>query len=110
MARAMIAAVAAATLVAIAEASSTHIATLCKGATCTSREQPILDYDPSTDSCICRPHPCWNDRGEQHSCAHDPRKPYLVYEYLRDGKLFCDCSAEPQYLSPYIAKDLCKGK
>merc|ERR1719264_694550 len=96
--------------VAMAEAGSMYIASLCQDQTCDHKDWPILDYDPDTKTCNCRARPCWDDNGITHSCKHSPQKPYLYYEYLADGKLFCDCRSTPHYSPPYISKHLCAAQ
>ena len=54
--------------------NSMYIAKLCKGRTCNDASFPILDYDASTQTCVCNAHPCWNDNGLVHSCPGDNKE------------------------------------
>merc|ERR1719221_1527697 len=48
---------------------SVHIAKdKCAGHRCEQPGHPILDWDDENQECVCRSHPCWNDRGEKHEC------------------------------------------
>merc|ERR1712224_751804 len=38
-------------------------------------ENPLLDWDPINESCVCRSHPCWDLQGQQHVCQ-DPQYPH----------------------------------
>mmetsp|Transcript_109605 Transcript_109605/g.285681 ORF Transcript_109605/g.285681 Transcript_109605/m.285681 type:complete len:180 (+) Transcript_109605:96-635(+) len=79
----------------------------CSGFNCTSRSKPILDYDG--ERCFCRPHPCWNDNGNLHTCE-DEEFPFLAWGYESDGTLMCTCMRWPQVGSVYASEKLCPGE
>lgn len=91
-----------------AQATSMHLASLCRGHSCAEMHHPILDYDKDEQKCICRAHPCWDDDGQVHSCETE-EFPHLRFSYDNMGTLSCGCSSVPHYESVYIAKDMCAG-
>jgi hypothetical protein len=99
----------AATLALGVQASSLHIASLCRGQACTDPNFPILDYALEHDRCICRAHPCWNDNGRLHDCSLESGF-HLAFSYTPDRNLTCSCSSTPHYTTPHIARDLCPGQ
>lgn len=108
MASSLLVSILSAALLETAQASSLHIAQLCRGGLCEDPRFPLLDFDPEQNTCICRAHPCWNNNGVVHSC---PNKefPYLHFNYDENGTLSCPCSAIPQYDSVHVSKNLCGG-
>ncbi|CAE8642102.1 unnamed protein product [Polarella glacialis] len=95
-------------------ASSTYMAELCHSQTCVEKGLPILDYDPPGQGdggggCVCRAHPCWDDKGEAHSCS-TPEHPYLSFHYEEDKTLICECLSIAHHASVHVSKDLCAGK
>merc|ERR1712150_57513 len=78
------------------QASSVYIARdKCPGEHCFESEgNPILDWDPAAEQCVCRAHPCWNLNGERHDC-NDPNFPHLQYYETEseeeDGKVEGNC-------------------
>mmetsp|Transcript_6907 Transcript_6907/g.7496 ORF Transcript_6907/g.7496 Transcript_6907/m.7496 type:complete len:84 (+) Transcript_6907:81-332(+) len=57
----------------------------CQGHTCNSPEFPLLDWDPVTQTCHCRAHPCHHDQNQDgnrviHSCGAD-KPPYSESYY-----------------------------
>jgi len=65
----------------------------CFGQSCENKDM-VLDFDEEQGKCVCRPHPCHNDKGLKHSCT-DPKFPVLLYreEEEQDGniKTICEC-------------------
>mmetsp|Transcript_80944 Transcript_80944/g.174970 ORF Transcript_80944/g.174970 Transcript_80944/m.174970 type:complete len:178 (+) Transcript_80944:1-534(+) len=86
--------------------SQMHIASLCKSQTCEDARYPIMDY--AEGKCICRAHPCWDDNGNAHSCS-EGKFPHLTFSYSKDKELTCSCSANPQYTTVHVNRDLCPG-
>merc|ERR1712217_658679 len=85
----------------------------CQGHTCNEAEFPLLDWDPETNKCFCRAHPCHhdsNDAGQRvtHSCNGE--NPFLGFTYSEDKKLQCACQKTVFAGSVHIAKDLCPGQ
>merc|ERR1712060_367833 len=66
----------------------------CSGHRCEEPGHPILDWDEDKDECVCRSHPCWNDRGERHDCKR-PEFPILRYREEQDDldqvRPVCEC-------------------
>eukprot|EP00931_Biecheleriopsis_adriatica_P019734 TRINITY_DN13374_c0_g1_i1.p1 TRINITY_DN13374_c0_g1~~TRINITY_DN13374_c0_g1_i1.p1 ORF type:complete len:219 (-),score=34.90 TRINITY_DN13374_c0_g1_i1:165-794(-) len=91
-----------------AGASSVYVAKLCRGGFCADPAFPILDFDEGEQTCICRAHPCWSDKGVTHSCPTD-HHPFLHFNYDENQTLGCGCSSIPQYDSLHIAKQKCPG-
>merc|ERR1719221_855778 len=67
-----------------------------------------MDYDPHKKKCVCGPHPCWNDDGQEHRCVL-PDFPYLHFTYDEDSKLQCSCSSIARTDSVYMSRELCPG-
>jgi protein disulfide-isomerase-like protein len=88
--------------------SPLYIAGLCRDQTCGDDEFPLIDYNEEEKRCVCSKHPCWDDKGQVHSCL-TPAFPHLYMTYHEDGRMECSCNKNPQYLSPYIAKVKCSG-
>ena len=53
---------------------------LCAGHRCLDPAHPVLDYDDAKDECVCRSHPCWNDKGRSHKCDK-PQFPILKFRH-----------------------------
>ncbi|CAE7938265.1 lkhA [Symbiodinium necroappetens] len=67
---------------------------LCAGHRCLDPAHPVLDYDDAKDECVCRSHPCWNDKGRSHKCDK-PQFPILKFRHEEvNGRLknVCECS------------------
>merc|ERR1719356_1137078 len=66
----------------------------CSGHRCEEPGHPVLDWDEDNDECVCRSHPCWNDRGERHDCKR-PEFPILRYREEQDDldqvRPVCEC-------------------
>mmetsp|Transcript_37338 Transcript_37338/g.93796 ORF Transcript_37338/g.93796 Transcript_37338/m.93796 type:complete len:229 (+) Transcript_37338:72-758(+) len=74
---------------------SLHIAQdKCSGHRCEQPDHPILDWDEDKEECVCRSHPCWNDKGERHECKQ-PQYPILRYREEEDDqdqvRSVCEC-------------------
>merc|ERR1712129_199045 len=74
---------------------SPHIAKdKCAGHRCEKPDHPVLDWDEEQEECVCRSHPCWNDRGEKHECKQ-PNHPVLRYREEEDDenemRPVCEC-------------------
>jgi len=91
-----------------AAGGSMYMATLCKGHHCTEASHPILDYDKEDDKCICRAHPCWEDKGVAHECP-DKKFSHLMFSFSVNRTLTCSCHEKPQYATLYINRELCPG-
>jgi len=79
----------------------------CAGEMCSDPKFPILDYDG--DTCVCRSHPCWNDKGVSHSCNTNDENPFIAFAYLSNGSLVCSCQKHAHHGSVYLAEDICPG-
>mmetsp|Transcript_97152 Transcript_97152/g.247065 ORF Transcript_97152/g.247065 Transcript_97152/m.247065 type:complete len:205 (+) Transcript_97152:52-666(+) len=93
----------------LASASSVYIASLCRGGLCTDPKFPILDFDQEKGECLCRAHPCWDNRGISHACPDDSGMPFLRFTHSQDGDLQCSCSRLAIYDSLHISRVLCPG-
>merc|ERR1712066_57553 len=91
--------------------ANTLVVQKCKGHTCDTPDFPILDWNPDTQSCFCRVHPCHHDDvdGKRviHSCGTE--KPHLGFDYTAEKKLGCKCTTSTFAGSVYIASELCPG-
>lgn len=68
----------------------------CPGLHCDNPTHPILDYQPSSDTCRCKQHPCHDLGGRKHSCTK-PSHPILRYrEELKNGKPVAICECAPR--------------
>jgi len=67
---------------------------LCPGHRCEEPAHPILDWDEAASECVCRSHPCWNDKGERHECRQE-QFPILRYREEEDDldqvRPVCEC-------------------
>eukprot|EP00747_Dinoflagellata_sp_TGD_P158595 gnl/TRDRNA2_/TRDRNA2_177824_c0_seq8.p1 gnl/TRDRNA2_/TRDRNA2_177824_c0~~gnl/TRDRNA2_/TRDRNA2_177824_c0_seq8.p1 ORF type:complete len:210 (+),score=32.50 gnl/TRDRNA2_/TRDRNA2_177824_c0_seq8:78-632(+) len=100
--------VAVAALLAAAESTSMHMAKLCRSQTCNDPAFPVIDYEEAEGKCVCKAHPCWDDKGMKHECK-DPNFPHLTFSHDVNDDLKCACSKIPHYSSPFISKEKCKG-
>mmetsp|Transcript_31358 Transcript_31358/g.67415 ORF Transcript_31358/g.67415 Transcript_31358/m.67415 type:complete len:224 (+) Transcript_31358:290-961(+) len=91
-----------------AAGNSLYLAALCRNVACHQADRPLLGYDEDTESCVCKPHPCWDDGGHTHHCLK-PDFPYLDFHFTEEGELVCTCSSIPNYNSVHIARDKCPG-
>eukprot|EP00747_Dinoflagellata_sp_TGD_P164795 gnl/TRDRNA2_/TRDRNA2_185228_c0_seq1.p1 gnl/TRDRNA2_/TRDRNA2_185228_c0~~gnl/TRDRNA2_/TRDRNA2_185228_c0_seq1.p1 ORF type:complete len:183 (-),score=18.51 gnl/TRDRNA2_/TRDRNA2_185228_c0_seq1:55-603(-) len=69
----------------------------CPGETCDEGDHPILDWDDDQQRCLCRSHPCHNDKGLKHECNND-RFPVLKYREEEDPdgtvRTVCECGVK----------------
>merc|ERR1712032_419170 len=71
---------------------------------------PVIDFFQTAGSCVCMPHPCWDDRGLKHTCVETPDFPFLHFYFTEEGEIHCGCSSIPHTDSLLIARDLCPGQ
>mmetsp|Transcript_60055 Transcript_60055/g.127206 ORF Transcript_60055/g.127206 Transcript_60055/m.127206 type:complete len:206 (+) Transcript_60055:253-870(+) len=90
-------------------ASSMHVAALCRGGTCPDPKFPILDFDQEKGECLCRANPCWDNNGVTHACPDGTGYPFLHFTFSQEKELKCSCSKFPVYDSVHLARDLCPG-
>eukprot|EP00747_Dinoflagellata_sp_TGD_P158592 gnl/TRDRNA2_/TRDRNA2_177824_c0_seq4.p1 gnl/TRDRNA2_/TRDRNA2_177824_c0~~gnl/TRDRNA2_/TRDRNA2_177824_c0_seq4.p1 ORF type:complete len:208 (+),score=33.84 gnl/TRDRNA2_/TRDRNA2_177824_c0_seq4:78-626(+) len=100
--------VAVAALLAAAESTSMHMAKLCRSQTCNDPAFPVIDYEEAEGKCVCKAHPCWDDKGMKHECK-DSKFPHLTFSHDVNGELKCACSKIPHYGAPFISSGKCKG-
>eukprot|EP00756_Hemistasia_phaeocysticola_P054826 Hpha_TRINITY_DN30737_c0_g1::TRINITY_DN30737_c0_g1_i1::g.28369::m.28369 len=66
----------------------------CGAVHCPGETATILDYNETSQECVCREHPCHNHKGFKWVCD-DPKYPFLAFSYNQEAQLECVCKEHP---------------